>query len=72
MVYLALALCSACYVLHVFLYLFLLFKCGEFLYEVTLRGEHHEGNAKHSIGASGEDSKLLVRVCYFEHNLSTL
>ena len=72
MVYLALALCSACYVLHVFLYLFLLFRCGEFLYEVTLRGEHHEGNAKHGVGSGGEDCKHLVRVCYFKLHLSTL
>ena len=44
---------------------------GEFSHQFAFGSEHHEGNAEHSVGASGEDGEVLVAVLHVEFNLGT-
>ena len=71
MVHLAFTLRALLHVSQVLVNGCLLVGCGELLYEVTLRSQHHERHAEHRIGTGGEDGKVLVRVGHLELYLCT-
>ena len=66
-----LALGALLHLVEVGINLSLLGGCGEFCHEFALRSEHHECNAKHSVGASGEYGEMLVAVLHLEFYFGT-
>ena len=68
----ALALSASLDIFDIFVHGRTLFRCGDLVHEFALRSEHHEGDAKHGVGACGEDGEGFVAVGYLELYLSSL